>query len=644
MTYEDCIEKILADQETSRQEKQQEKQQSTTNVNNNNNVIDEQELKSKILNDNFFEFLVKTIKKTVRCEDSLIRQIAYTGLSSYIEDNPINLGILAPTSEGKTYPITESLQYFPNEDVLYIGKMSTMTLVRKKGILIDKNGQSIEDKLKELVKRKNLTNDREEKISINEEIQNLLEDAKTLIDLRGKILVFLEPPKYDLWDLLKPILSHDKKEIEFPFVNKTDREGHQTKDVVVRGWPSCIFCSARDESKMEIWSEVKSRFLITSPNMVPKKYDESTQLISLNFGWPNSIQQQAIISDIEMDWAKECILLIKQKISELKSKNKDNGKISLWIPYNRLLQKELPSNKGTDVRLQKRIFSLLNIVPIVKFNLRKLLVLGNETSVIADLSDLKEVLTITQNFDGIPKFKLDFFDNIFYPCFKTKTKPDTNADGSKTEDREAVTSKQLCDYYKEKTGKPISTDNIKTTYLNELVNNGLIDYEISNIHGKQYIYYPLIESSSFSSITNPIDQVSQQFSTIYEKIITNITETWLFYEIMQVLSHRLDLSEIKEPLADYLDNHDKFQFFDNSGFVSNKPTNLFQEEGCCCNNKKNNTDGRLTIRQFIQKYTNKSPTAIDEKRSPIMTPFGRINPFSSIQTKIDDKDEKEKEV
>ena len=150
--------------------------------------------------------------------------------------------------------------------------------------------------------------------------EELFEDAKTLIDLSGKILVFLEPPQKEVWDILKPILSHDSPEIEFPFVNQTDREGHQTKEVVVRGWPSCIFCSAKDESNWPIWPEIKSRFLITSPNMIPKKYKESTKLISKKYGSPNLIQQQTIISDNEMEQANNCILLLKQKINELQIK------------------------------------------------------------------------------------------------------------------------------------------------------------------------------------------------------------------------------------------------------------------------------------------------------------------------------------
>ena len=121
-----------------------------------------------------------------------------------------------------------------------------------------------------------------------------------------------------------------------------------------------MFCSARDESKWEVWPEIKSRFLISSPNMIPQKYKESTQLISQKIGKPNLVQQEIIISDIEIDNAKNCILLLKQKINELKLKN-NNGKISVWIPYAELLEKELPSNKGTDVRLQKEYFLYLGL-------------------------------------------------------------------------------------------------------------------------------------------------------------------------------------------------------------------------------------------------------------------------------------------
>jgi hypothetical protein len=132
------------------------KQQSEIHENENNYqkiTINKKELEFNICNDDYVEYLIQIVKKTVKCEDSLIRQILYTGLSSYIRDDPINLGIMAPTSEGKTYPVEECIKFFPREDVYKVGSMSAKTLVRDKGMLVDKNLNPIEDKLRELKKK-----------------------------------------------------------------------------------------------------------------------------------------------------------------------------------------------------------------------------------------------------------------------------------------------------------------------------------------------------------------------------------------------------------------------------------------------------------------------------------------------------------
>ncbi len=402
------------------------------NANNCDLTIAIDELKSKINYCDFIEYAINTIKKTVKCEDILIKQILYTALSSYIQSDPINLAILAPTSEGKTYAVEQCIKLFPKQDILKIGSMSTKALIRQKGILVDSDNQPIEGRLKDLRKQKeSIKNNPEEKEKIAEQIKELYEDSKTLIDLTNKILVFLEPPNNEVWEILKPILSHESLDIDFPFVNKNEKDGHYTKNVVVRGWPACIFCSAKDESKWDVWPEIQSRFLISSPNMIPQKYKESIKLIAESKSLPNSIQEQIIISEKEIELAKECIIAVKQNINNLKLNSKT---ISLWIPFYNLLEKEMPYNKGTYVRFAKRIFSFLNILPILRHDRRKSLVLENEISVIAELDDLKEVLNITQNFDGIPKQKKDFFDTVFVPCYKEKKEPDSNTDGIKKEE------------------------------------------------------------------------------------------------------------------------------------------------------------------------------------------------------------------
>jgi hypothetical protein len=74
---------------------------------------------------------------------------------------------------------------------------------------------------------------------------------------------------------------------------------------------------------------------------------------------------------LDIQLARDCILLIKL---ELLSNYEDN----IWIPYNNILSQSLPSEKGTDVRTTKRIFSLLNIITKINSFNRCKIVFGDE--------------------------------------------------------------------------------------------------------------------------------------------------------------------------------------------------------------------------------------------------------------------------
>ena len=62
---------------------------------------------------NASEYAISVINRTVKCDDSLVRAVFYAGCSTWTFD-PLNLGILAPTSEGKTYTCTTSTSVFSN--------------------------------------------------------------------------------------------------------------------------------------------------------------------------------------------------------------------------------------------------------------------------------------------------------------------------------------------------------------------------------------------------------------------------------------------------------------------------------------------------------------------------------------------------
>jgi hypothetical protein len=531
-------------------------------------LSDLREVSSLISDNDYAEFVIKTAKKTVRQEDALVRQIFYTALSKDTAD-PINLAVLAPTSEGKTYPVIEVMKFFPTEDIWYIGSMSPKTLIRQNGTIVDKNNQSIDKIVKKLQKDisilGNSITDRIQKAELREQLSNILESSKTLIDLHGKAIVFLEPPDPELWQILKPILSHDKKEIEFPFVNQNSAVGIYTKKVVVRGWPACIFCSAKDESKWPQWPEIVSRFLITSPNMVAQKYLEGNQLIAQRKGPPVLMQQSLIVSDLDIEHAKKCVLFLIHHLRRF-TNNKINPS-PVWIPFGSILAQILPSERGTDNRITRRIFSFLNIVTLSRWHLRSRLEYGNESLVIADLAeDLHEVLHMTQNVSGIPTYKLKFFKEILIPLFKSKLAPDTSDE--KQEKIIAITSRQLCDYYKAKTGKSITTNNVNETFLREFTSSGLIDEEESIIDKRQKLYFPIVDFQDYKtqrgedendgnddgndrskitklSISDRMDNILQHPRLWMPKNCRNIQENWLELEIFDLIKCPVKLDKFE---------------------------------------------------------------------------------------------------
>lgn len=518
--------------------------------NHENNKLDNldfvKDLCNKIPDKKFYEYLVKIAKKTVKQEDSLIRLVTCTGLSTFTND-PLNLGIMAPTSEGKTYAVNQIVKFFPKSDIWVIGCMSPKVIIRDKGLLVDENYIPIKGKIQELKKSIEHEKDEHEKTRLEKQLENLYENAKVLIDLTGKIFVFLEPPHKETWEILKPILSHDSPFIEHPYVYKNERRGQEVKHIVTKGWPACIFCSAKDESEWSMWPEIQSRFFITSPNMIPRKYYDSNVLIGQKKGLPTLVQEQVIVSEQEIQLAKDCILLIKDKLL----KNFDSR---VYIPFRDILSRSLPSEKGTDVRIANRMFSLLELITKLNAFSRPKLTMGHETLPVSTPLDLEEVLRLTHNLTGIPAYKLKFFTDIFIPCFTARDTPDRQSKNGgefqEEEERIALTTTELAEYYKKITSKPITTDNLKKTFLIELKNNGLIDELDSKIDKRRKIYYPIVDISQFlknkkiSNYTN-VEEIDNNLQFAWLKLSNNFTkidENWLKIEILYILKYGIGMT------------------------------------------------------------------------------------------------------
>lgn len=498
----------------------------------------------------YLEYVTQTAKKTIKRDDKLIHFIVKTGISAYTS-KPIHLAILGETSEGKTYPVVEILKLFPKEDVIFIGRASPTAFIRDRGILVDQDSNSVEEKIEELEEKlDNSVITDEDKKTIREQIRDIKREARTMIDLRNKIIVFLEPPQEDTWNNFKSILSQDlgdDGEIDFRFTNHTQTTGHQTKKVFVKGCPAFIFCSAKDHSKLDSWPEIQSRFFVVSPNSSKTKYSESIKLKSKMQLQPKDYQKRFILSDEEVKIAKNCILWLKYNIQVLREKD-DEKKIYFWLPFERLVSDHLPSDKGTDMRDAGRVYELVKIEALSHLPHRHVLFLYGNPSVIPDISDVRQALVLTQTSNGlpphkIPQHKIKFFTDLFLPCYKKKV--EKNQLDSKYvgvynetiyEERIAVTTNDLVKWNQDNKviSKGLTTDTVKKTYLDELTTAGLIGQQDSRLKQNTYIYYPLIELNKVveTSKNEPFDDSLQQSDPLFEIITKNLTKTYTFLQIM----------------------------------------------------------------------------------------------------------------
>lgn len=178
------------------------------------------------------EILGLTIKRDE--ENKLVTFLA--GLSAYSEEGQFNISFNAPSSTGKSYIPTEIARLFPEGDVIEIGYATPTAFFHDIGKW-----------------------DKEKKGYI--------------VDLERKIILFLEQPHTLLLQHLRPLLSHDKKEIQMKITDKSQKHGLRTKNIFIRGYPAVIFCTAN----LKMDEQEATRFILLSPQADQEKIRAAIQ-------------------------------------------------------------------------------------------------------------------------------------------------------------------------------------------------------------------------------------------------------------------------------------------------------------------------------------------------------------------------------
>ena len=159
------------------------------------------------------------------------------GVLTSTDQDQVNVLLSGESAGGKSYTALEVMSYFP-ADILRI-----MATASPKAFYHDHG-----------------TWDKERKLLV--------------VDLKQKILVFLDQPHYMLLEALRPLLSHDRRELLYKITDKNKRGQNQTKNVLLVGYPTAVFCAA----KFGLDEQERTRMFMLSPETSREKLLESIRL------------------------------------------------------------------------------------------------------------------------------------------------------------------------------------------------------------------------------------------------------------------------------------------------------------------------------------------------------------------------------
>ena len=257
------------------------------------------------------EDLIDVLGTTIR-EDNSNKLITFLAeLSAYTENSQLNISFNAPSSSGKSYIPTEIAKLFPEEDLIQLAYCSPTAFFH----------------------------DRAQ--GYNKETNTLL------VDLSRKIMIFLDQPHTLLLHHLRPLLSHDKKEMLLKITDAGQKGGLRTKNVLLSGFPSVIFCSAN----LKIDEQESTRFILLSPETNDEKIREGVR-IKIEKDADGVAFRQKLDADPKRK-------LLRERIAAIKAAHIDDVK----IPHSQdIMQKFFEGVKRLKPRHQRDIGRILSLI------------------------------------------------------------------------------------------------------------------------------------------------------------------------------------------------------------------------------------------------------------------------------------------
>jgi hypothetical protein len=383
-------------------------------------------------------------------------------LLAQTNEDQLNLGFQAESSSGKSYVPLELANYFPEDEIMKFAGASPTAFYHKGGIWD--------------------------------------EERKAIIcDLEHKIIIFIDQPHFLLLERLRPLLSHDDKELHYMITDHSQKHGLRAKNVILRGHSSFFFCTTRNDPD----EQEKTRLLQLSPSTDQDKLRESLELSSLRKANREEYERR-ISQHPERLWLMKRILAIRQHgVREVIIPDEGKG------VYDRFI-KEHPYLIPRHQRDFPRIFSFIKAHALLNcFNREKKegkadTILATQTDIDAGFALYKEIEL--SNELGLSPYIFRIFVDVIAPLL--------SYDGiGKGVSREEIMRKHYEVRY-----KTLSPETLKREIIPQLELVGLILQEPDPDDKRKLLIYPTVSTPIISA---KLRENEGESSKNYKKIGVN---------------------------------------------------------------------------------------------------------------------------
>jgi hypothetical protein len=365
-------------------------------------------------------------------EDNVNKAVTFLCyLSAYTEDSQFNISFNAPSSAGKSYIALQVTSLFPREDVIDRAYCSPTAFFHDRGQPIEGIGY--------------------------------------LVDLERKILVFVDQPHNLLLEHMRPLFSHDQKEIRLQITDKTQKMGLKTKNVILRGFPSVVFCTAG----LRINEQEATRFLLLSPETTQTKLEQGIVEAIMKGANP-----AAYFAKLNSNSGRRLLI---QRISAIKEEDIKSIIIPDWGAIAHRFIAEYRPLKPRHQRDVQRLMSIAKSLALLNLWHRE--PTEGLTGILVSNEDIEAAFRI---WDGLalsqelnlPPYVLGLFEEIILPLWEDK--------------REGLRRNEIQRKYQEVYGRPLDAKGLGSEILPMLENAGLIYQERDPEEKRHRLTFPIV--------------------------------------------------------------------------------------------------------------------------------------------------------